>query len=153
MNRLIGLVRVVIAAVALTVGVIFTARAGTVEDAAAQAVIHMNEDITWSFTTVVLCFLGWLLHWLMGWYESWRQQRVSLLDNILQNIPAFVISVVSTIAMYLIGPGVVAGIGLDLSLLPPQSAATLAKLGAFLGGYMADSLVGKIASMARKVAP
>lgn len=118
-----------------------------------QAITHLNEDITWSHTTIVLCFLGWALHWIAGWGEAWRARRASLIDNITDNIPAFCFSIGATVAVYLIGPGAIASFGLDLSAMPPQMASTLTKLGAFAAGYMSDSIVAKIASLVRKTTP
>ena len=129
------------------VGLLGIAVAG---DLVQQEVVHLNEDVTWSVTTIVLCALGWALHWLAGWMELWKQRRASLLDNILENKPAFIFSVCSTIAVYMIGPGAIASFGIDLSAIPPQTAGTLAKIGALSAGYMSDSIVAKIASLVRK---
>lgn len=120
---------------------------------APQHLIRANEDVTWSYTTIILCASGWALHWLGGWGEQWKARRVSLIDNVLQNVPAFLTSIIATVSLYLIGPGIIAGLGVDLSVIPSQSAATLAKIGAFAAGYGADSIVAKLAALLPKRSP
>lgn len=103
----------------------------------------MKFDIT----TAVLCLLGWALHWLTSWGEAFKANKTSISGYISLNPPAFYVSVLATIAAYLIGPDLLITVGIDL---PQTGGVTL--LGAFAVGYFADSAVYKFANLAKKAA-
>jgi hypothetical protein len=97
--------------------------------------------------TAVLCLLGWALHWLTSWGEAFKADKTSLSGYIAANPPAFYVSVLATIAAYMIGPDLLTMIGVDL---PTTGGVKL--LGSFAVGYFADSAVYKFANLAKKVA-
>ena len=93
-----------------------------------------------------ICALGWIAHWLASWGEQWKINKSSLLDYIESNLPAFWYSIVITVAVYLVGPGLLKSVGVDL----PIDAITLRNLAAFIAGYLSDSIVYKISNLLRK---
>ena len=95
--------------------------------------------------TAVLCVLGWVLHWLMSWREDFKVNKTPLLGYIENNPPAFYISVLATIAAYLIGPDLLSTVGIEL---PTTGGVPL--LGAFAVGYLADSAIYKFSNLAKK---
>lgn len=97
--------------------------------------------------TAVLCLLGWALHWLTSWGEAWKADKTSLYGYIEKNPPAFYVSVLATIAAYMIGPDLLTTVGIDV---PDSGGVKL--LGAFAVGYFADSAVYKFANLAKKSA-
>jgi uncharacterized membrane protein len=104
--------------------------------------------MNFAIDTAVLCFLGWAAHWFASWGEAWKNKRMTLVDFIEDNPPAFWFSLTITLAVYLIGPSGLAAIGV---ILPPSLAnESIGLLAAFLAGYVADSIVYKVANLARK---
>lgn len=98
--------------------------------------------------TAAICFLGWASHWFASWGEQWKTKHQSLMDFINDNPPAFWFSITTTVAVYLIGPSVLPAVGV---VLPAQLDQVGVKLiTAFAAGYMADSLVYKVANLTRK---
>lgn len=97
--------------------------------------------------TAVLCVLGWALHWLTSWGEEFKANKLPLSGYIEKNPPAFYVSVLATIAAYLIGPELLTTVGIEI---PKTGGVQL--LGAFAVGYFADSAVYKFANLAKKAA-
>jgi hypothetical protein len=111
----------------------------------------MTNELSWSYVTLFLCFAGWATHWLSSWGEQWRLNKASLKDYYYSNVPAFWFSVIATAALYVVGPGLLPLIGLNMATLPGATATAVANLGALTIGYMADSMMYKIANLVRKV--
>lgn len=104
--------------------------------------------MNYALDTAVLCFLGWAAHWFASWGEMWKTQRKSLVDFIDDNPPAFWFSLTATIAVYLIGPSILPAMGVTL---PAQLNGDGVRLiAAFGAGYMADSVVYKVANLIKK---
>lgn len=97
--------------------------------------------------TAFLCLLGWALHWLTSWGEAFKANKTSLRGYIETNPPAFYVSVLATVAAYMIGPDLLTTVGIDL---PTTGGVKL--LGSFAVGYFADSAVYKFANLAKKSA-
>jgi hypothetical protein len=95
--------------------------------------------------TAILCVIGWLLHWLMSWGEEFKANKTTLRGYVESNPPAFYVSVLATIAAYLIGPDLLTTVGIDL---PDTGGVRL--LGSFALGYFADSAVYKFAKLSKK---
>jgi len=102
--------------------------------------------MTYEFDTAVLCLLGWLLHWLGSWGEARKVTKIDLVKYVQATPATFWFSVIATLAIYLMGPGILPSIGIDL----PDSPG-IKLLGSFLVGYSADSIVYKVAALLRKV--
>ena len=97
--------------------------------------------------TGLLCLLGWLTHWMASWWEAWKVKKLSLLDFLNENPPAFWFSITATLAVYLIGPAALNSFGVQLPAAMDSDGVAL--LIAFMLGYMADSIVYKIANVAK----
>jgi len=103
--------------------------------------------MTFTLDTAILCLLGWIAHWLANWGEAYKIKRTGLLAFIEDNPPAFWLSLICTVAIYLIGPGVLQTIGVTL----PSADQYAMKLGfAFIAGFMADYVVYKWMAMVKK---
>ena len=111
---------------------------------------HGVEYLVWSWTTLLLCSAGWLTHWLMSWAKSWKESRKGFGDFINDNPPAFWVSVVATIACYVIGPSALPFFGIHLEQMPGATAATIANLGAYVIGFASDWLVSSVAKLVRR---
>lgn len=104
--------------------------------------------MSYAHDTALICLLGWLAHWLASWGEAYKVRKCSLIDFIDDNPPAFWFSVIVTPAVYLIGPSILPALGVQM---PAALDATgLRLIVAFLAGYVADSVVYKIANLIRK---
>lgn len=112
-----------------------------------NALTKAPEYLVWSWTTLFLCAAGWLTHWLMSWAKSWKANRKGFRDYIDDNPPAFWISVVATVACYVIGPTALPFFGVHLEQMPGATAATIANLGAYIIGFGADWLVSSVAKL------
>ena len=115
-----------------------------------QSIVHAPESFAWSYTTLALCLSGWTLHWLASWAQSYKKTKQTLRAYVNENAPIFYFSIIATCSLYIIGPDVLILVGLDLQHLGSGAASTVANLGAFAIGYIADSVVYKLASFARK---
>lgn len=104
--------------------------------------------MNFAIDTAVLCFLGWAAHWFASWGEAYKAHKITLLDFIDDNPPAFWFSLTTTVAVYLIGPSIVTAVGIQLPAALSGTGAGL--LIAFLAGYVADSLVYKVANLAKR---
>jgi hypothetical protein len=105
-------------------------------------------NMTYTFSTALLCFLGWASHWFASWGEAWKTEHKSLIDFLDDNPPAFWFSLSTTLAVYLLGPSALIAIGIKLP--DPLDTEGLKLVVAFAAGYMADSVVYKIANFVRK---
>lgn len=112
-----------------------------------NAITHVDESLAWSYTTMVLCLLGWSLHWLMSWAESWKTARTGIVELAMSNKPAFIMSIVGTVACYIVMPELANFAGINTAELP----AGVTNLAALVTGYIADSVVYKLANMAKRV--
>lgn len=116
-----------------------------------NAVTRAPEYLLWSWTTIALCAAGWTSHWLMSWGKRWKKERLGFRAFLQDNPPAFWLSVVATLAFYVIGPQILPFLGVDISAIPKDTASVLANFGAFFLGLSSDWFVYGIATIARRV--
>ncbi len=114
-----------------------------------NTVTKAPEYLVWSYTTLLLCAGGWLTYWLMAWRREWKLRQATFADFLDDNPPALWISIVATLAMYVIGPSILPIVGLDLATLPGSTAALIANVGSYAIGLGSNFLVYKIARMLR----
>lgn len=115
-----------------------------------DALTKAPEYLLWSWTTVFLCTAGWLSHWLMSWAKAWKAKRLGFVDFVDDNPPAFWLSVVAAVALYIIGPYALEFVGINLATMPHASAAVIANLGAFVIGFGADWFVYGVATIFKR---
>jgi hypothetical protein len=118
--------------------------------ASMENIIHSPESFAWSYTTLALCLSGWTLHWLASWGQAWKKSKITMRAYVNENAPVFYFSIIATCSLYIVGPDVLTLVGLDLQHLGSNAASTVANLGAFAIGYIADSVVYKLSNIAGK---
>lgn len=116
-----------------------------------ETITRAPEYILWSWTTIALCTAGWASHWLMSWGKRWKRERLRLVAFVSDNPPAFWLSVVATLAFYVIGPQILPFLGVDISSIPKDTASVLANFGAFFLGLSSDWFVYGFATMLKRV--
>lgn len=104
--------------------------------------------MNFSYDTALMCMLGWFLHWTAGWGVEWKINKLSLMDYLLLSPPTFFFSLFSTLALYLIGPDLIAMLGVAL---PGGSQQSLKLALALMVGFAADSLFNKLADLFKRV--